>query len=114
MIVSSPASAPTTSAGVVRCTGPGRSAVAVRKARRNVAPAAPARSSAVHFEIGPNIWAWFSTWWVNTASRRVSIWPEMATSGTRSSRAVATALVMLEEPGPRVESATPGRPVTWA
>ncbi len=86
----------------------------MRNARRRVAPAAFARNSAVHLDTGPNIWAWLSTWWVNTASRRVSIWPEIATSGTRSSRAVATELTMFDEPGPRVDMAMPGRPVTWA
>jgi hypothetical protein len=54
---------------------------------------------------------WSSTWWVKVCSRLRSICPEIASIGTRSSHAFATALTRFDEPGPSVDMHTPGRPV---
>ncbi len=110
---SSVAVAPTTSAGVVRCTGPGRSAIAVRSARRMIVATVLGCTAVAHLLIGLNSVAWSITWCVNVGSRLPSIWPEMAIIGMRSSQALATALTRLVEPGPSVDTATPGRPVSW-
>ena len=48
------ASAPTTSAAVVRCTGPGRSAVATRSALRIMVATVSGCTAAVHLLIGEN------------------------------------------------------------
>jgi hypothetical protein len=49
---------------------------------------------------------------VKTGSRFDSIWPEMASIGTRSSQAFATGLTRFDDPGPSVERQTPGSPVS--
>ena len=112
-IRASVASAPTTSAAVVRCTGPGRSATAVRSARRMIVATVCGSTAAVHLLIDENSSVWSTTWCVNVDSRRVSIWPEIAIIGTRSSQALATALTRFVAPGPSVDRHTPGRPVIW-
>ena len=105
------ASAPTTSAGVVMWTGPGRSATAIRNALRMTRDTVSGRTVVVHLVIGENSLLWSSTWWVTTSARRESIWPEIAIIGTRSRNAPATALTRFDDPGPSVDMHTPGRPV---
>ena len=61
MMASSDASASTTLAGVVRCTGPGRSAAARLKARRMIPPTLPGSTFAVHLLTGENIRLWSIT-----------------------------------------------------
>src|SRR5688572_31542029 len=96
------------------CTGAGRAGSAVRSARRMTVRALLGWIWTVHLLMGENRALWFRTWWVNTPSRAVSIWPEMAIIGYLSRNALATGLTMLDEPGPSVDIATPGLPVSMA
>ena len=98
---------------MVRCTGPGRSAIAVRSALRMMVATVCGCTGVAHLLTGANSVPWSMTWCVKVGSRRPSIWPEMAIIGTRSSQALATALTRLVEPGPSVDTHTPGRPVSW-
>ena len=108
---SSIASAPTTSAGVVMCTGPGRSAIAMRSALRMTVATVSGATCVVHLLTGAKSRLWSRTWWVKVCSRLRSICPEIASIGTRSSHALATAFTRFDEPGPSVDMHTPGRPV---
>jgi len=51
---------------------------------------------------------------VKNCSRELSIWPETASTGTRSRVAEATPFNTAVEPGPRVDRHIPGRPVAIA
>ena len=51
---------------------------------------------------------------MKNCSRELSIWPETASTGTRSRVAEATPFSTAVDPGPRVDRQTPGRPVTIA
>ncbi len=63
-ISSSIACAPTTSAASVMCTGPGRSAMAVRTALRRMIPAVCGWIVVAHLQTGAKSRSWSITWWV--------------------------------------------------
>ena len=51
---------------------------------------------------------------MKNCSRELSIWPETASTGTRSRVAEATPFSTAVDPGPSVDRQTPGRPDTVA
>ncbi len=61
---SSTACAPTTSAASVMCTGPGRSAIAVRTALRRMVAAVCGWIVVAHLHTGAKRRSWSITWWV--------------------------------------------------
>ncbi len=105
---------PKTSCPTVRWTAPGRSATAVRRARRITVSAEGGSSRAVSFVTGENSRSWSMSWCVQYCSRRLSTCPDTAISGTRSSWALATPLSTAVDPGPSVDTTAPGRPVAMA
>ena len=98
----------------VRCTAPGRSAVAVRRARRSTVSADAASSRAVSLVTGANSRLWSISWCVQNCSRALSTCPDTASRGTRSSCADATPLSSAVDPGPSVDRQAPTVPVRIA
>ena len=105
---------PNVSVVTVKCTAPGRSAVAVRSALRSTVSAEPGSSRAASFVTGANSRPWSTSWCVQYCSRELSTWPEIASSGTRSRVALATPLSSAVDPGPRVDRHVPIPPVRIA
>ena len=106
---------PNESMVTVRCTAPGRSAVAVRRARRSTVSADAGSSRAVSLVTGANSRLWSISWCVQNCSRELSTWPDTASSGHPVQAARdATPLSSAVDPGPSVDRQAPTVPVRIA
>ena len=101
-----------TSSGNSMCVGPGLGSCATLNALRTTSGITPAAIRRVfHFTTGLNIETMSMCWWDSLCMRWRSAWPVRATSGERSRKASATAVMRFVAPGPSVPRQTPAWPV---
>ena len=101
-----------TSSGSSRWVAPGFCAWATLNALRTASGITLALFRRVfHFVTGAIIETTSMYWWDSLCMRSRSAWPVRATSGARSRKASATAVMRLVAPGPSVPRHTPARRV---
>ena len=106
-------SAAITSSGSSMCVGPGLASCATLNALRTTSGmTAGAFRRVFHFVTGLNIETMSMCWWDSLCMRWRSAWPVSATSGERSRKASATAVMRFVAPGPSVPRQTPARCVS--
>ena len=96
-------------------TGPGRPVEAMWKASRIARGMSSVRStSSLCFVTGSVIPVMSASWNASFPTEAVGTWPVIATTGTESIFASASAVTRLQPPGPDVAMQTPTRPVAHA
>ena len=104
-----------TSFGMSTSTGPGRPVEAMWKASRIASATSPGlRTSMLCFVTGMVIPVMSASWNASLPTTGVGTCPVMATIGTESIFASASAVTRLHPPGPEVAMATPTLPVAQA